>query len=196
MNAVTPLKILHTAANNATPGVWGILSVTSSVSVRAVVNLNGGGTSRNIVCKLTPSAWRPYDEMRRDANFIALANPATIITLLDRLEAAEARGAALEAELAALRGEQEPVGYIHDHQLSDLLEGNATVVKPNAAFNEAVKLFTTAPKPVVVLTDCDKCAVSHMAHWYSEDQCEAWVAGVEYVKQQVEAAGCIVKVRQ
>src|SRR5471032_2377421 len=99
MNAVTPLKILHTAANNATPGVWGILSVTSSVSVRAVVNLNGGGTSRNIVCKLTPSAWRPYDEMRRDANFIALANPATIITLLDRLEAAEARGRHLKQSL-------------------------------------------------------------------------------------------------
>ena len=52
----------------------------------------------------------------------------------------------------------------------------------------------TAPqKPVVVLTDCDIGAVSHMAHWYSEEQCEAWVAGVEHAKKQIVAAGCIVQ---
>jgi hypothetical protein len=48
-------------------------------------------------------------------------------------------------------------------------------------------------KPVVVLTDCDIGAVSHMAHWYSEEQCEAWVAGVEHAKKQIVAAGCIVQ---
>jgi hypothetical protein len=52
----------------------------------------------------------------------------------------------------------------------------------------------TAPqKPVVLLTDCDIGAVSHMAHWYSEEQCEAWVAGVEHAKKQIVAAGCIVQ---
>ena len=55
------------------------------------------------------------------------------------------------------------------------------------------ELFTAPQKPVVVLTDCDIGAVSHMAHWYSEEQCEAWVAGVEHAKKQIVAAGCIVQ---
>ena len=54
-------------------------------------------------------------------------------------------------------------------------------------------LFAAPQKPVVVLTDCDIGAVSHMAHWYSEEQCEAWVAGVEHAKKQIVAAGCIVQ---
>lgn len=53
---------------------------------------------------------------------------------------------------------------------------------------------TTVPKrTVVLLTDCGIAAVSHMAHWYSEEQCEAWVAGVEHAKKQIVAAGCIVQ---
>ncbi|WP_186379502.1 hypothetical protein [Yersinia rochesterensis] len=41
--------------------------------------------------------------------------------------------------------------------------------------------------------DCDIGAVSHMAHWYSEKQCEAWVAGVEFSKKQIIKAGFTVE---
>lgn len=41
----------------------------------------------------------------------------------------------------------------------------------------------------VEFPDCDIGAVSHMAHWYSEKQCEAWVAGVEFSKKQIIKAG-------
>lgn len=54
-------------------------------------------------------------------------------------------------------------------------------------------LFTAQQKPVVVLTDCDIGAVSHMVHLYSEEQCEAWMAGVDHAKKQIVAAGCIVQ---
>ncbi|MBK1423818.1 hypothetical protein [Yersinia pseudotuberculosis] len=47
-------------------------------------------------------------------------------------------------------------------------------------------------KPVE-FPDSDIAAVSHMAHWYSEEQCEAWVAGVEFSKKQIKAAGFTVE---
>lgn len=50
-----------------------------------------------------------------------------------------------------LKGDQVPVGYIHGHQLTDLKDGNTTIVKPNAAFGETVELFTAPQNPVVLL---------------------------------------------
>ena len=40
--------------------------------------------------------------------------------------------------------------------------------------------------------DCDIAAVSHMAHWLSDEEAKAWVKGVEFAKQQVRAAGFTV----
>lgn len=45
----------------------------------------------------------------------------------------------------------------------------------------------------VMLTDCTFEAVSHMAHWYSEGECVAWVSGAEHVKKQILEAGFTVK---
>lgn len=45
----------------------------------------------------------------------------------------------------------------------------------------------------VVLSDCSFEAVSHMAHWYSEGECVAWVSGVEHAKKQILEAGFTVK---
>jgi len=45
----------------------------------------------------------------------------------------------------------------------------------------------------VVLSDCSFEAVSHMAHWYSEGECVAWVSGAEHVKKQIVAAGFSVR---
>ena len=45
----------------------------------------------------------------------------------------------------------------------------------------------------VVLSDCSFEAVSHMAHWYSEGECVAWVSGAEHVKKQILEAGFTVK---
>jgi len=99
----------------------------------------------------------------------------------------------LRAEIAALKGEQVPVGLI-EAGLPAVNEGEFVyVVRSKQFIPYGTSLFTAAPKPVVVLSDCDIAAVSHMAHWYSEEQCEAWVAGVEYAKKQMLAAGIVVK---
>ncbi len=105
----------------------------------------------------------------------------------------------LEAELAAIRGKQEPVAFlIHEKARPSRLSfrnlkgfvSDADIVE-HELWQEP--LFTRQPKPVVVLSDCDIGAVSHMAHWYTEEQCEAWVAGVEHAKKQMLAAGIVVK---
>ncbi len=41
----------------------------------------------------------------------------------------------------------------------------------------------------VEFPDSDIGIVSHMAHWYSQGECEAWVAGVEFSKKQIIKAG-------
>lgn len=45
----------------------------------------------------------------------------------------------------------------------------------------------------VVLSDCSFEAVSHMAHWYSEGECVAWVSGAKHVKKKILEAGFTVK---
>ncbi|MGV0085976.1 hypothetical protein EEAAV_19225 [Rahnella aceris] len=109
---------------------------------------------------------------------------------------AEARVGVLEGIIArkefdALKGDQVPFAYAYHR---DTGVWWLSLEKPKLpGYTEVRELFTAPQKPVVVLTDCDIGAVSHMAHWYSEEQCEAWVAGVEHAKKQIVAAGCIVQ---
>lgn len=96
-----------------------------------------------------------------------------------------------------LKGDQVPVAWI----VRPSMESDVAYVETDPRSLDTLRkagvrltpLFTAPQKPVVLLTDCDIGAVSHMAHWYSEEQCEAWVAGVEHAKKQIVAAGCIVK---
>ena len=58
--------------------------------------------------------------------------------------------------------------------------------------DEILELRSKLANPVV-LSDCSFEAVSHMAHWYSEGECVAWVAGAEHVKKHIAAAGFRVR---
>ncbi|QMV50924.1 hypothetical protein [Ewingella americana] len=117
---------------------------------------------------------------------------------VDRIPAYEALVKAQE-ELAALRGTQEPVAWTDEQELRDMAkDGCAYLFKVDPANpytdpRRQIMLFTRQPKPVVVLSDCTFEAVSHMAHWYSEGECVAWVSGVEHAKNQMLAAGIVVK---
>ncbi len=77
---------------------------------------------------------------------------------------------------------------------------NLELMSENASLKDCVESAEAAlsaaneklSKPVE-FPDCDIGAVSHMAHWYSEKQCEAWVAGVEFSKKQIIKAGFTVE---
>lgn len=72
---------------------------------------------------------------------------------------------------------------------SDVKDLRERAQKAEAALSAANEKLS---KPVE-FPDCDIGAVSHMAHWYSEKQCEAWVAGVEFSKKQIIKAGFTVE---
>jgi len=102
---------------------------------------------------------------------------------------------AQQRENASLRGEQEPVAWIKCGEVTtEPTTADVWIREMNEGYGYDVEvLCKRQPKPVVVLSDCDIGAVSHMAHWYTEEQCEAWVAGVEHAKKQMLAAGIVVK---
>jgi len=58
--------------------------------------------------------------------------------------------------------------------------------------DEILELRAKLANPVV-LSDCSFEAVSHMAHWYSEGECVAWVSGAEHVKKKILEDGFTVK---
>jgi len=126
------------------------------------------------------------EELKRTAEFMRGYGHAEAAQALDELIA-----------IRELKGDQVPVAYMVRRDAGDLFY--ASKCKSQAEWDaknhngDLCSLFTAPQKPVVVLTDCDIGAVSHMAHWYSEEQCEAWVAGVEHAKKQIVAAGCIVQ---
>ncbi|AHK21988.1 hypothetical protein BF17_16475 [Yersinia similis] len=65
-----------------------------------------------------------------------------------------------------------------------------------ARFNAAEAELSAANEKLrkpVEFPDCDIYSVSHIAHWYSKKQCEAWVSGVEFSKKQIKAAGFTVE---
>jgi hypothetical protein len=57
----------------------------------------------------------------------------------------------LIAELAALRGKQEPVGFTNDKGLEALSKGYMVTITPDDRLLSPAPLFTRQPKPVVVL---------------------------------------------
>ncbi|CQR02852.1 Uncharacterised protein [Yersinia mollaretii] len=136
-----------------------------------------------------------WDETgRRNAEYIALANPAAILDLIAQLEAAQ-------KELFDLHNQefqQRLANAEHQLYMKDLAIHNikasrkAQFRKRLAAESELSAANEKLSKPVG-FPDCDIGAVSHMAHWYSEKQCEAWVAGVEFSKKQIIKAGFTVE---
>jgi hypothetical protein len=112
-----------------------------------------------------------------------------VVALLDRLEAERQ-----QADEWKERAENASAGWLKVIDERDALaqkSRNYEQVAYGLAEEIAALKFRLANP--VVLSDCSFEAVSHMAHWYSEEQCEAWVAGVEHAKKQIVAAGCIVQ---
>jgi hypothetical protein len=140
-----------------------------------------------------------------NANLVWNVQQLKIINLTNQLEAERQRLESAEAELAALRGTQEPVDttmYMMPNVFASLVNTardvaleykNAQCLR-DALSRELKGYFTLShpPKPVVVLSDCTFEAVSHMAHWYTEGECVAFVSGVEHAKKQMQAAGIAV----
>jgi len=87
---------LRKLAEAATPGPWMVQQYSTHVGFS--VWADGRGCIAERWYDITQA--KPYgDEIGGNAAFIAAANPAAVLSLLDRLDAAEARVRALEGTL-------------------------------------------------------------------------------------------------
>ncbi|EOU3149334.1 ead/Ea22-like family protein [Yersinia enterocolitica] len=144
MNNIEELK---KAANAIGYEKW----IDSAGEVTSVDYLAGGDVTCDHICNC-----ETFNGESANAKFIALANPATILDLIDQLEAAQKerdefrRRLKLERsiledtdkQLAELKALQ-PVGYVGNSDLYALSTGDLGCIAPYNAF-DGIPLFTAA----------------------------------------------------
>ncbi|WP_430999234.1 ead/Ea22-like family protein [Klebsiella pneumoniae] len=91
---------MRIAATMASQGAWSYARSGFNSIVRTSANLPSGGASRVVLCKLFRSEWRGELKTAQDAQFIALANPANVLALVEELEKAQQRIEELESDLS------------------------------------------------------------------------------------------------
>ncbi|HBR7812480.1 TPA: ead/Ea22-like family protein [Klebsiella pneumoniae] len=100
MTDITELaQRMRIAATMASQGAWSYARSGFNSIVRTSANLPSGGASRVVLCKLFRSEWRGELKTAQDAQFIALANPANVLSLVEALEKAQQRIGKLEKKL-------------------------------------------------------------------------------------------------
>lgn len=92
MTDITELaQRMRIAATMASQGAWSYARSGFNSIVRTSANLPSGGASRVVLCKLFRSEWRGELKTAQDAQFIALANPANVLALVEELEKAQTK---------------------------------------------------------------------------------------------------------
>ncbi|HAT3902170.1 TPA: ead/Ea22-like family protein [Citrobacter koseri] len=92
---MTDKLALRKAAIAATGGKWVFSRSGVNSNVQAPIELQKGGRALVVLCKLNNAGWSGQIQTENNAKFIAAANPATVLALLDELEVAEQRNAEL-----------------------------------------------------------------------------------------------------
>ncbi|QUT17671.1 ead/Ea22-like family protein [Rahnella inusitata] len=105
MTDKTDIAALREAALKATPGNWKLGIGSTYAYVQATIDMKLGGRSWVKLCHVGRAGWRNQQSTIDDARFIALANPATILALLDQLEAERQTREAFESAAFAMRDE-------------------------------------------------------------------------------------------
>lgn len=93
-------QALCKAAIAATGGKWVFSRSGVNSNVQAPIELQKGGRALVVLCKLNNAGWSGQIQTENNAKFIAAANPATVLALLDELEAAEKQNA-LDVQIKA-----------------------------------------------------------------------------------------------
>lgn len=151
---------LKAAAEKATQGNWRAFQYHDGRC-----GIGGGHNDEIMVCEHI-SKERPHDAM-----FIALANPANVLALVEALEKAQQRIAELEDY-----AEAEAAG--------------ADKVAENAVY--WMKRCKELESRTVNLVDCDFGAVQHMSGG-STDYCHGFVDGTQNAIRAISAAGIKVE---
>ncbi|ENU0860544.1 ead/Ea22-like family protein [Citrobacter amalonaticus] len=79
-------QALRRHAIAATKGSWVFSRSGANSNVQAPIELQKGGRALVVLCKLNNAGWSGQIQTENNAKFIAAANPATVLTLLDELD--------------------------------------------------------------------------------------------------------------
>lgn len=102
---MTDKQALRKAAIAATGGKWVFSRSGVNSNVQAPIELQKGGRALVVLCKLNNAGWSGQIQTENNAKFIAAANPATVLALLDELEASQSENERLAKALTERNGE-------------------------------------------------------------------------------------------
>ncbi|WHZ42184.1 hypothetical protein QNM34_07875 [Rahnella bonaserana] len=117
---------------------------------------------------------------------------------LHREKAAERKLLAAHEEIAALKGDQVPVGFIHHLDVAELKAGGDAEIKPHKTADWQIPMFTAPQKPVVLPSEV-KELIAHIDDVLDNDAFERidpkkWNAVTSLIAiGDIEAAGGTVK---
>ncbi len=148
MTDITELaQRMRIAATMASQGAWSYARSGFNSIVRTSANLPSGGASRVVLCKLFRSEWRGELKTAQDAQFIALANPANVLSLVEALEKAQAENT---AGVAGMAESYETTISMLRSRIAELESRTVTVKLPQAVsaggqgYQEQVERILTA----------------------------------------------------
>ncbi|HEJ0064932.1 TPA: ead/Ea22-like family protein [Citrobacter koseri] len=99
---MTDKQALRKAAIAATGGKWVFSRSGVNSNVQAPIELQKGGRALVVLCKLNNAGWSGQIQTENNAKFIAAANPATVLALLDELEAKDSTISTQQQEIRKL----------------------------------------------------------------------------------------------
>ena len=184
MTDITELaQSLKAAAEKATPGNWRAFQYHDGRC-----GIGGGHNAEIMVCEHI-SKERPHDAM-----FIALANPANVLALVEALEKAQAKIIELQRKY-----EIDP----RTHEIIDLEERVAELESEVEKWKQEAEVWEQVAEKqlamaielesrTVKLVDCDFGAVQNMSGG-STDYCHGFVDGTQNAIRAIAAAGIKVE---
>lgn len=167
---MTDKQALRKAAIAATGGKWVFSRSGVNSNVQAAIELQKGGRALVVLCKLNNAGWSGQIQTENNAKFIAAANPATVLALLDELEVAtdacngwqrkfaeaDERFEAAEKRIAELSGEFFALPPLND----DLI---AILGRPNFTCAHLAELLRKGGQDIRRKSECEQAAV---IYWF------------------------------
>lgn len=182
-------QALRKAALAATGGKWVFSRSGANSNVQAPIELQKGGRALVVLCKLNNAGWSGQIQTENNAKFIAAANPATVLALLDELEARDRR---IEEEIGRAnrehhRGFMMACGHLKEHanvHYADAAEMEMAALRQRIAELEARTLSIILPDP------------SSKAFWGGSGKNETFYPSTYkiWVKESIERAGAIAQI--
>ncbi|WP_445435537.1 ead/Ea22-like family protein [Citrobacter amalonaticus] len=153
-------QALRRHAIAATKGSWVFSRSGVNSNVQAPIELQKGGRALVVLCKLNNAGWSGQIQTENNAKFIAAANPATVLALLDELEAAEHTAAVDHEAACSLVEENEEVKRklaAAEKRIAELSASHGKLRDTMAAIHNTIRKDGSYT-PLAAILNAAKCA--------------------------------------